>query len=453
MENENKDFQGTSEESEMQEKVREDVSSKIAEAAAQLQDEIAEAEAEAAVQEDAAIEDEAAEDVDSEKDDDAEETDGDAELDTDEIYAEPVKEPKRVSIKVSSLVLSLIGTAIAGALILLLGFQISDWVENMPEGKKAVSVDGVSITDLDMKYYIYMAANDYYQDNNNDNSVTVAGYDWSQTNEDGKTAEEIVKENALDMAVGEVLIMNIGDKNNVEWDEKSAEANAKSQTDQLINMYGEELIILNSKAQGLSSIKQYNRKIVQYDHLQTVETDLEENSSKYYPEDTSVLNDYITDGKASVKHILISNDEETTEAVEGEDAEPVEDNRAKAEEILNRIRNGEDFDALMNEFNEDTAETEAGYTFTAGEMTAAFERAAFALKIDEVSDIVESEYGYHIIKRIPGRYELEGYLKSQAKIKTFSAFEKLSVADILSEIETATADFQTKYAELQQSSK
>lgn len=444
MDNENKDFQGTTEESEMQKKVREDIIGKIADAAAEIPEEIAAAEA--ADEEAAADSETAAETAEPVSAEEAENQE------LDEMYAEPPKEPKKVTITLSSFIMSLIGTAVIGALLLFVGMQIPGWIESRPEGKTAAKVDGTAITDLDMKYYIYIAANDYFTDNNNDGSAKIADYDWSQTGEDGKTAEQIVKDKALESVVGEVLIMNLGDKNGAEWDKAASEEKANSQTDQLVNSYGEELITLNAQAQGLSSIKQYKRKIVQFEHLQAVETDMESNPSKYYPEDTSVLNDYIAEGKGSAKHILIKNDDGSSAGTteDGQEAAPAEDKRAKAEEILGRINNGEDFDALMNEFNEDTGETEAGYTFTAGEMAAPFEKAAFALKIGEVSDIVESQYGYHIIKRIPGRYELEGYLKEKAKIKTTSVFDKLSVSDILKEVDTAATDFQTMYAQSQQ---
>lgn len=446
MDNENKDFNGTSEESEMQKKVREDISSKIADAAAEIPEEIEAAEN---AEETFAVDEETAADAETAQPIDAEDAEN---QELDEMYAEPPKEPKKVTITLSSFVMSLIGTAVIGALLLFVGMQIPGWIESRPEGKVAAKVDGTAITDLDMKYYIYIAANDYFTDNNSDGSAKIVDYDWSQTGEDGKTAEQIVKEKALESAVGETLIMNLGDKNGAEWDKTASEEKANSQTDQLITNYGEELITLNAQAQGLSSIKQYKRKIVQFEHLQAVETAMENDPSKYYPEDTSVLNDYIAEGKGSAKHILIKNDDGSASAAteEGEEAAPAEDKRAKAEEILGRINNGEDFDALMKEFNEDTGETEAGYTFTAGEMAAPFEKAAFALKIGEVSDVVESQFGYHIIKRIPGRYELEGYLKDKAKIKTTSVFDKLSVSDILKEVDTATTDFQTMYAQSQQ---
>lgn len=69
----------------------------------------------------------------------------------------------------------------------------------------------------------------------------------------------------------------------------------------------------------------------------------------------------------------------------------------RAEEILARIQNGEDFDSLVTKYNEDSKSI---YSFGKGEMESGFEKAAFNLGTDEISDIVETEYGYHIIKCI-----------------------------------------------------
>lgn len=69
----------------------------------------------------------------------------------------------------------------------------------------------------------------------------------------------------------------------------------------------------------------------------------------------------------------------------------------KAKEVLEAAKAGEDFESLASRYNEDSKSV---YSFGKGEMDAAFESAAFDLGTDEISDIVETEYGYHIIKCI-----------------------------------------------------
>ncbi len=81
--------------------------------------------------------------------------------------------------------------------------------------------------------------------------------------------------------------------------------------------------------------------------------------------------------------------------------------KATAEDVLQQIRDGADFEEMLIEYNEDPGETVGddghvlGYYFTEGTMVDEFEDACFALGDNEVSDLVETDYGYHIIKRIP----------------------------------------------------
>ncbi len=74
--------------------------------------------------------------------------------------------------------------------------------------------------------------------------------------------------------------------------------------------------------------------------------------------------------------------------------------KAQAEKILARAKKGEDFAALAKEFSDDPGSKDTGgeYTFPRGQMMPEFEAAAFSLKTNQVSDLVTTVYGYHIIK-------------------------------------------------------
>ena len=83
--------------------------------------------------------------------------------------------------------------------------------------------------------------------------------------------------------------------------------------------------------------------------------------------------------------------------------EQKEETRAKAQEVLDKAKAGEDFDALIEEYNTDPGmETyTTGYYFGEGQMVEPFEEAAYSLENGQFSELVESDFGYHIIKRLP----------------------------------------------------
>jgi peptidyl-prolyl cis-trans isomerase C len=74
--------------------------------------------------------------------------------------------------------------------------------------------------------------------------------------------------------------------------------------------------------------------------------------------------------------------------------------RKELEGILKRARAGEDFAALAKEYSEDPGSKDKGgeYKFPKGQMMPEFEAAAFSLNTNQISDIVTTKYGYHIIK-------------------------------------------------------
>jgi len=94
--------------------------------------------------------------------------------------------------------------------------------------------------------------------------------------------------------------------------------------------------------------------------------------------------------------------------------------RAKIEGILKRARAGEDFLQLARTFSEDPGSRERGgtYIFTRGQMAIEFETAAFKLRPGEISDVVETPYGYHIIKLIDREPEYTApYEKAKPQVR------------------------------------
>jgi hypothetical protein len=77
--------------------------------------------------------------------------------------------------------------------------------------------------------------------------------------------------------------------------------------------------------------------------------------------------------------------------------------RAFAATILQRARNGEDFVGLARQFSDEPGHEGKGGDLgfiVRGQTVEPFERAAFALAVGAVSDVVETQFGFHIIKRI-----------------------------------------------------
>ena len=104
---------------------------------------------------------------------------------------------------------------------------------------------------------------------------------------------------------------------------------------------------------------------------------------------------------AHVRHILLMTIDPATHTPLSTNT--VAAKKKQAEDLLKRAKAGEDFAALAKQFSEDPGSKENGGElpeFPRGQMVPEFEAAAFALAKDQVSDIVTSQFGFHIIKSL-----------------------------------------------------
>lgn len=124
-------------------------------------------------------------------------------------------------------------------------------------------------------------------------------------------------------------------------------------------------------------------------------------------------------------HVLLSTQTEGgTELSETEKAEKL----ALAKEIVEKARNGDDFAALAKEYSDDPGSKDNGgeYTFPRGQMVKPFEDSAFSMAPGEVSDVVTTQYGYHVIKvleKLPA--DMRKFEEVEANIKDFLTRQEL----------------------------
>lgn len=121
----------------------------------------------------------------------------------------------------------------------------------------------------------------------------------------------------------------------------------------------------------------------------------EEQAKKYYEEFPARFEQ---PEMVRASHILLGTLDPETSAPLADDKKQAK--KKLAEDLLKRARAGEDFAKLAKEYSEDPGSRETGgeYTFPRGKMVPEFESAAFALGSNEVSEIVTTQFGYHIIK-------------------------------------------------------
>jgi NIMA-interacting peptidyl-prolyl cis-trans isomerase 1 len=100
------------------------------------------------------------------------------------------------------------------------------------------------------------------------------------------------------------------------------------------------------------------------------------------------------------RHILVMHDDSQSKPEELSRSR--DEALALATECLKKLRSGGDFSELVREYSDEPGAAERGGdlgVFKRAVMVKSFSDAAFALKVGEVSEILETAYGFHIVKR------------------------------------------------------
>src|SRR5215471_16454199 len=102
--------------------------------------------------------------------------------------------------------------------------------------------------------------------------------------------------------------------------------------------------------------------------------------------------EYTLPERAKAQHILFK--------TQGKTPEEIEKIKEKARGVLERAKKGEDFSSLAKQYSEDSTAAAGGDLgdFGHGQMVPEFEKAAFSLGVGAISDLVQTQFGFHIIK-------------------------------------------------------
>lgn len=215
--------------------------------------------------------------------------------------------------------------------------------------------------------------------------------EYWQTEIDGKKPTDYIRESALSELIHYTVLSQAAKDAGITVSD--SEVNS-----QFSKMYDSEAVLNLKENYGVSksSIKAVLRKqILREKYIDRVVSKEE----GYVPSEDDLIK-LFNENYLKAKHILIM-------TVDPETSQPLGDEKVKekeklAESILSRLKNGADFDKLMNEYSEDAGldSYPDGYVFTEGEMVTEFYEGTKALGINEISELVPSTYGYHIIKRV-----------------------------------------------------
>ncbi|WP_273327188.1 peptidylprolyl isomerase [Vallitalea guaymasensis] len=261
---------------------------------------------------------------------------------------------------------------------------------------------------------------------------------WDQQVEEGKTVVDIAKENAIFSAKSSNILALVAKEKGVEISDEDAKNNEKS-AEEFLKKY-EEQFGKEKMAEDEITLDVVKKLLEQ----QTLTQALFEQEMKDYEANEEELNTLLDQSpeykgyqengydyyakQVRVRHILLKTLDDANQPLPDDKKAEV---KAKAEEVLAKVKAGEDFEALVKEYSEDPGSKDKGgeYTFGRGSNFAPeFTEASFSMEPGDVTELVETSFGYHIIKLEeiiePTEEDIQALKDQEQKIKD-SAIEQL----------------------------
>ncbi|SDH55837.1 peptidylprolyl isomerase/foldase protein PrsA [Alteribacillus persepolensis] len=190
-----------------------------------------------------------------------------------------------------------------------------------------------------------------------------------------------VGEQLLNQMIQNIVIQDKADELNIDEEQLDNELESFKEDygieedEQLLNMLQTQF---QMEIESIDDFKsEFLKPQLVLEELATADVDLSEEAKQQYYEENK--EDLVT---ISARHILVEEKE-------------------TAEDLLNELENGADFAELAQEHSTDPGSASQGgdlNSFTRGQMVEEFDEAAFSMEPGEISDPVQTDYGYHIIE-------------------------------------------------------
>ena len=314
--------------------------------------------------------------------------------------------------------------AICAALVILANSN------GLSVSRTVATVGDVEITEEEYRYHLEAVKLEMLSE-----AGDVEEKDFWKSEIDGKKASDVAKDRALEEAIRTQIACDKANEEGITLSEEELAsahslvnadtAEAKKQLKELTKTIGADKYQLSEIAEKAYLSNAYFQSLI-------------EKEGSPVAVDNKTIEEKAKETYARVKHILILSEPEQTTNEDGTEIDLEDykkDAKKRAEEVLAKALAGENFEGLIELYGEDPGMTSTpdGYIIDengvsldeSGQMIPEFTKGSFAIKVGEINaTLIESSYGWHIIKRYDLPTEGEDYAAFMQKVQGVLMSEK-----------------------------